>query len=75
MPSVYVKPRAGGRVRMPERNYRPMAPEGSWVERIDYYERLIISGDLATCEPPQDPPAAQPSEPKPAEPPKGGSFV
>jgi hypothetical protein len=24
------------------------------VPRIDYYERLILSGDVAICEPPKD---------------------
>jgi hypothetical protein len=52
MTVIYVKPRAGGRVRMPERGSRPMPAEGSWVPRGDYYERLLISGDVTICEPP-----------------------
>jgi hypothetical protein len=52
MTAIYVKPRTGGRVRMPERGSRPMPPDGAWVERGDYYERLLISGDVTICEPP-----------------------
>ena len=52
MTAIYVKPRTGGRVRMPERGSRPMPAEGSWVPRGDYYERLLISGDVTICEPP-----------------------
>ncbi|MGY3588080.1 hypothetical protein [Bradyrhizobium sp. USDA 4350] len=62
MSSVYVKPSAGGRIRMPERNSQPMPVEGAWVvRRVDYYERLILSGDLIVCDPPQQPeaPAAE----------------
>lgn len=70
MPMVYVKPRAGGRVRMPERNFLPMGEAGAYVPRVDYYERLIVGGDLVICDPP---PKAKPT--KPAEPPKGGSDV
>jgi hypothetical protein len=54
MTAIYVKPRAGGRVRMPERGSRPMPTEGSWVPRGDYYERLLISGDVVICEPPAE---------------------
>lgn len=49
---IYVKPAPGGRVRMPERRSRPMLAEGAWVPRNDYYERLLISGDVAVCEAP-----------------------
>jgi hypothetical protein len=31
MPMIYVKPSPGGRVRMPERNFRPMPEAGAWV--------------------------------------------
>jgi hypothetical protein len=55
MPMIYVKPRAGGRVRMPERHSRVMPEEGAFVPRIDYYERLLICGDVAICEPPSLP--------------------
>jgi hypothetical protein len=37
---------------MPERGSRPMSVEGAWVPRSDYYERLLISGDVTICEPP-----------------------
>jgi len=53
---VYVRPRPGGRVRMPDREFRPMDAAGATVPRIDYYERLIIAGDLVIC----DAPAAEP---------------
>jgi hypothetical protein len=52
MTAIYVKPRIGGRVRMPERGSRPMPAEGAWVPRGGYYERLLISGDVTICEPP-----------------------
>jgi hypothetical protein len=52
MPAIFVKPRAGGRVRMPERDFRPMRTEGEWVQRNDFYERLLIGGDVVICEPP-----------------------
>ena len=68
---VYVKPRPGGRVRMPDRNFKPVDPNGDWVPRIDYYERLIITGDLIVT----DPPAPSPPQSEPSEPPQGGSSV
>jgi hypothetical protein len=56
MPIVYVKPCDGGRVRMPERNFAPMPAEGANVERDgDYYNRLIVAGDLVIIEPPSAP--------------------
>lgn len=58
MSSVFVKPRAGGRVRMPERNFRPMEKEGEFVPRNAFYERLIICGDVVVTEPPKPAPAA-----------------
>lgn len=59
MSTVYVKPCAGGRVRMPERGFQPMPAAGAFVRRrIDYYERLIIAGDLIICNPPAEAPAA-----------------
>lgn len=64
MPSIFVKPREGGRVRMPERNFRPMDPKGEWVPRHDYYERLLIGGDIVICDPPQE--AVSSPEPTPA---------
>jgi hypothetical protein len=57
MPIVYVKPREGGRIRMPDRNFTVMPATGMLVERDMFYERLIISGDLAVCEPPAKAPA------------------
>jgi len=58
MQTVYVKPRAGGRVRMPDRNFMPMPQTGAWVRRIDYYERLLICGDIVISDPPAETPAA-----------------
>lgn len=63
--SIYVKPREGGRVRMPERNYNVMPAEGAVVPRVDYYERLLIGGDIAIADPPAAEIATQP-ETKPA---------
>lgn len=58
---VYVRVRPGGRVRMPDRKFRPMAAEGAWVPRVDFYERLIITEDLVVGDPPAA--AAAPTEP------------
>lgn len=52
MPMIYVKPALGGRVRMPERNYEPMGAAGTWVPRTDYYNRLLIGGDIVETDPP-----------------------
>ncbi len=52
MTMIYVKPSPGGRVRMPERNFIPMPPTGALVPRVDYYERLLITGDVVACDPP-----------------------
>lgn len=60
---VYVKPAEGGRIRMPDRDSTVMPAEGQLVPRIDYYERLIISGDVAICEPPK---ADKPIKERPA---------
>lgn len=67
MTSIYVKPRAGGRVRMPERNYLPMPEAGAWVPRHDYYERLLIGGDVVITDPPaEDAPASEAPDAAPA---------
>lgn len=67
MSMIYVRPREGGRVRMPERNLIPMPEKGAWVPRDDFYERLLIGGDVIACDPPaEDGPAAP--EPHPAAP-------
>lgn len=58
MSTVYVKPSPGGRVRMPDRDFRPMPEEGAHVPRNDYYERLIIGGDLEITDPPVEATAA-----------------
>lgn len=49
---VFAKPREGGRVRRPDQNFRPMRLEGESIPRIDYYNRLIIAGDLVICDAP-----------------------
>jgi hypothetical protein len=51
---VFAKPREGGRVRRPDQSFRPMRLEGESIPRIDYYNRLIITGDLVICDPPAD---------------------
>jgi hypothetical protein len=61
METVYVKPRAGGRIRMPDRNFRPMPAEGATVQRSDFYERLILTGDLIVTTPPPKASAATPT--------------
>jgi hypothetical protein len=68
MPMIYVKPSPGGRIRMPERNFIPMPENGAWVSRGDYYERLLIGGDVVICDPPvDDQPAPEPTT-EPAKP-------
>lgn len=52
METVYVKPAEGARVRQPNRNSRVMPDEGDHVPRNDFYQKLIISGDLIECDPP-----------------------
>lgn len=59
---VYVRPNPGGRVRMPDRNGTVMSGHGAMVPRIDFYERLIITGDLTVCDPPSDKPQPAPVE-------------
>lgn len=56
---IYVKPAPGGRVRMPERRSAVMADAGAYVPRNDYYERLLIGGDVVEVEPPK--PATDPA--------------
>jgi hypothetical protein len=58
---VYVIPASGGRVRMPDRNSRVMEPKGAWVPRIDYYERLLIGGDVVLATPPDEPAPDEPA--------------
>ena len=48
---VFVKPTSeGGRIRMPDRDSTVMPAEGQLVPRIDFYERLILAGDLTVVE-------------------------
>lgn len=54
---IYVKPAPGGRVRMPERRSKVMAAEGARVPRNDYYERLLLTGDVVLSEEPQSKPS------------------
>jgi hypothetical protein len=52
---VFVKPAfEGGRIRMPDRNSTVMPAEGHLVPRIDYYERLLLAGDLVEAEAPKE---------------------
>ena len=67
MPMIYVRPREGGRVRMPERGFRPMSPKGEWVPEIDFYNRLLLTGDLVRADQPsplveEAPPASPPDD-------------
>jgi hypothetical protein len=67
--TMYVKPREGGRVRMPDRNFRPMPAEGYLVPCIDYYNRLVLTGDLVKTDPPApaaSAPAAPTQQPQPS---------
>lgn len=66
MAPIYVKPAPGGRVRMPERNSKPMPDDGIFVQRNSYYERLIETGDVVIAEPPTAP--AKPAAQKPSAP-------
>lgn len=66
---VYVKPAPGGRIRMPDRNGTVMPAEGKLVPRIDYYERLILAGDVKITDAPaaeKEQPAATEHRPEPA---------
>ena len=63
MTSIYVTPRPGGRVRMPDRGFRPMPVYGAWVPRTDFYERLLLSGDIVIATPPAEPAAATAAAP------------
>lgn len=71
---VFAKPRDGGRVRRPDQAFRPMREEGESIPRIDYYNRLIITGDLVICDPPASdaptPTNTQNPESAPAKPPR-----
>lgn len=57
---IFVKPAEGGRIRMPDRDSTVMPAEGKLVPRIDYYERLLITGDIIQSDPP--PSASSPPE-------------
>lgn len=50
---IYVKPAQDGRVRMPERASAVMPAEGALVPRIDYYNRLLLTGDIVEAEQPK----------------------
>lgn len=67
MTTIFVKPAPGGRVRMPERRSAVMAETGAYVQRNDYYERLLIGGDVVEAEPPK--PAPEPAPDKATSPP------
>lgn len=58
MTMIYVTPAPGGRVRQPERAGRVMPPEGAFVPRDTFYERLLLSGDVVEAAPPAKPAAA-----------------
>jgi len=62
MSMIYVKPSSGGRIRMPERNFEPMPADGAFVPRDDFYEQLLLGGDVVACDPPLQP-ACNPETP------------
>lgn len=67
---AYVTPSEGGRVRMPDRMGLVMPAEGCFVPRTEYYERLIMTGDLKVDESRKPPvPEDQPEEAAAPEPP------
>jgi hypothetical protein len=52
---VFVKPAfEGGRIRMPDRNSTVMPAEGQLVPRINFYERLLLAGDLVEADAPKE---------------------
>jgi hypothetical protein len=64
---AFVKVREGGLVRRFDQSMRPIRPEGEFVPRIDFYNRLILTGDLVECDPPApDEPAAVAAADEPA---------
>lgn len=55
MDTVFVKPRGGARIRQPDRGGNVMPDAGARVPRDVYYERLIITGDVAITDEPEAP--------------------
>lgn len=51
MALLIVKPADGRRVRMPDRGFLVMPPEGQGVPDAPYYRGLIRDGDLVLVEP------------------------
>lgn len=66
MTMIYVVPASGGRVRQPERNGRVMPVDGAYVPDDDYYQRLLISGDVSPGAPPTKAAPAPEAPPKTA---------
>lgn len=66
MDTVFVKPSEGGRVRQPERASRVMPDSGALVPRNNFYERLLLTGDVVETDPPKVE-EAKPEEAKPEE--------
>lgn len=64
---VYVTPKSGARVRMPDRNSAVMGDAGAWVPRSVHYETLIANGDVIVADPQPELPAAD-AQDKPAAP-------
>lgn len=63
MEIVFVTPREGGLVRMPDKGSMPMPKEGTFVPRSIYYERLIATGDVVVDEKRKfEPPKAEETE-------------
>lgn len=51
---VFVKPVDGGRVRMPDRASTIMPASGAFVPRIQFYEALLLTGDIVKSDPPEE---------------------
>lgn len=72
METVYVWPRLQGDgtpalVRMPERAWAPLPPEGATVPLDEYWARRLRDGDVLDADPsPPAPDAASAEPPKPA---------
>lgn len=66
MTMIFVTPRAGARVRMPDRNSAVMPSAGYWVPRTVHYETLISCGDIIVSDPQPAQPGVE-ADPAPAE--------
>lgn len=65
MTSIFVKPREGGRVRMPERNSQVMPATGAHVPDNIYYQGLLGTRDVERADPPKAAKKNAPTKPAP----------